>query len=229
MELKVLPDIETVAEQAAALISCFSGERIRQHDQFIFAVSGGSTPLKMLRRLADSDLSWDKVVLFQTDERIAPAGDPRRNLIQIEQQLLGHSALKRKHIHAMPVEHTDLKLAAKQYAQELNELCGNPPVLDLIHLGLGDDGHTASLLPTDPALRSCESITISKKYQGLHRMTMTYPVINAARLRLWIVTGKNKRVILERLYSGDKRIPAGLVERNNAIILADEDAAEGLK
>lgn len=229
MKLLVLPDIDSVSQQAVKIITRFAQDRINQNNQFLFAVSGGSTPWLMLRQLADSDLTWSKVLLFQTDERIAPAGDSQRNLVHIKQQLMDHSTFTLRQIYAMPVEQADLKSAAHQYAEELRKLCGNPPTLDLIHLGLGEDGHTASLLPADAALTSRETITISNEYQGLRRMTMTYSVINAARRRLWIVTGANKRGMLERLYYGDRSIPAGLVERDNAIILADEDAAKGLK
>lgn len=228
MKLKVLPDIERVAQQAVKIITRVAQERIQQSGQFSFAVSGGSTPWIMLRQLAISNLDWGKVALFQTDERIVPAGDPQRNLVQIKQQLLDHSALKQDQIFAMPVEQTDLESAARDYSQELHKRCGNPPILDLIHLGLGEDGHTASLLPGDSALTSHETIAISNEYQGLRRMTMTYSVINAARHRLWIVTGAKKRAMLERLYHGDRSIPAGRVERDNAIILADEDVVGGL-
>jgi len=228
MELVVLPDAEAVAQKAVQIIAELAQEKIRLTGKFLFAVSGGSTPWKVLRQLANTTLPWDAIELFQVDERIAPAGDTQRNLTQIMQNLLDHSALSLKQIHAMPVEQPDLESAAESYAQQLIKLCGNPPKLDLIHLGLGEDGHTASLLPDDPARNSQELVTITKEYQGLQRMTMTYPVINAAQQRLWIVTGANKQSMLERLYQGDDSIPAGLVERTNAIILADQNAAGNL-
>lgn len=228
MELVVLPDAEAVAQKAVQIIAELAQEKIRLTGKFLFAVSGGSTPWKVLRQLANTTLPWDAIELFQVDERIAPAGDTQRNLTQIMQNLLDHSALSLKQIHAMPVEQPDLESAAESYAQQLIKLCGNPPKLDLIHLGLGEDGHTASLLPDDPARNSQELVTITKEYQGLQRMTMTYPVINTAQQRLWIVTGANKQSMLERLYQGDDSIPAGLVERTNAIILADQNAAGNL-
>jgi 6-phosphogluconolactonase len=228
MELQILPDAQAVAQKATQIIAELAQERIRLTGKFSFAVSGGSTPWKVLRQLADAALNWESVELFQVDERIAPAGDAQRNLTQITQNLLDHSALSLEQIHAMPVEQTDIESAAESYAQQLIKLCGNPPQLDLIHLGLGEDGHTASLLPGDPARKSQELVTITSEYQGLRRMTMTYPVINAAQRRLWIVTGANKQSMLERLYQGDDSIPAGLVERNHAIILADQNAAGNL-
>lgn len=225
MKLQVLPDAETVAKKAVQIIVEVARERASVRGKFLFAVSGGSTPWKVLRQLADTALPRDAIELFQVDERIAPAGDPQRNLTQIKENLLDHSALNQKQIHAMPVERTDIDSAAESYAQLLQELCGNPPKLDLIHLGLGEDGHTASLLPGDPAQKSHAPIAITNEYHGLRRMTMTYPTINAARRRLWIVTGANKRPMLERLYHGDSSIPAGRIERKNAIILADQNAA----
>jgi len=226
MELHILPDAEAVAQKAARIITELAQERARLTGKFLFAVSGGSTPWKVLRQLAETAaLPWEAVELFQVDERIAPAGDAQRNLTRIEENLLNHSALTQKQIHAMPVEQTDLESAADSYAQQLVEFCGNPTQLDLIHLGLGEDGHTASLLPGDPARKSQAPIAVTNEYQGLRRMTMTYPTLNAARHRLWIVTGTNKQPMLERLYRGDDSIPAGRVERSNAIILADQNAA----
>lgn len=228
MKLLILPDAKTVAQKAAEMIAESAEERIRLHGIFLLAVSGGSTPWKMLRQLADINLSWDKIELFQTDERIAPAGDQQRNLTQIQANLLQHLALKPKQVQAMPVEQTDLNLAAKNYAQLLSKSCGDPPILDLVHLGLGEDGHTASLLPDDPALKIKEPVAITNEYHGHRRMTLTYPTINAACNRLWVITGANKQSMLKRLYHGDSQIPAGLVERNNTTILADQSAAAGL-
>ena len=225
MELHVLTDAEAVAQKAVQIITELAQERARRTGKFLFAVSGGSTPWRVLRQLADTALPWENLELFQVDERIAPAGDAQRNLTQIKKNLLDHSPLTQKQIHAMPVEASNLESATQDYGRRLYEFCGNPPKLDLIHLGLGEDGHTASLLPGDPARKSHELIAVTHKYQGLRRMTMTYPVINAALRRLWIVTGANKQSMLERLYHGDDSIPAGLVERSNAIILADQNAA----
>ncbi len=229
MELQILPDAETVAQKAAEIIADFANKQVHLSGTFSFAVSGGSTPWKMLQKLADIKLDWEKLALFQTDERIAPAGDPQRNLTRIQENLLQNSPLTLQQVHAMPVELSDLQQAANKHAQLLRKLCGDPPVLDLVHLGLGEDGHTASLLPNDPGLKSQEPVAITNEYQGLRRMTLTYPTINAAKNRLWVVTGNNKQPMLERLYHGDKNIPAGLVERNNTIILADQSAAAGLK
>ncbi len=229
MKLLIMPDAKTTAQKAAEIIAGFAEEQIHLRGTFSLAISGGSTPWKMLRQLADINIAWGKIKLFQTDERIAPDGDPQRNLTQIEANLLQHTVLKPNQVQAMPVAQTDLNLAVKNYTQLLKKFCGNPPILDLIHLGLGEDGHTASLLPGDPGLNSQKPVTITNEYHGHRRMTLTYPTINTARNRLWVVTGSNKQSMLERLYHGDETIPAGLVERNNTIILADKNAAQGLE
>ena len=116
------------------------------------AVSGGRTPWEMLRALAGEEVPWKAVHVFQVDERVAPAGDPDRNLTHLRESLLEHAPLPAEQIHAMPVEEPDLEGAAARYAQTLRQIAGSPPVLDLAHLGLGPDGHTASLVPGDPVL-----------------------------------------------------------------------------
>jgi 6-phosphogluconolactonase len=225
MKLDVFPTPEAVAQKATTIIVKLAQERICSTGRFLFAMSGGTTPWKVLRQLADTTLMWEAIELFQVDERIAPAGDPQRNLTKINETLLNSISPRPVQVHAIPVEFASPKFVAEAYTQSLRERCGTPPILDLIHLGLGEDGHTASLLPDDPARKSLAPVTVSKQYQGLHRITMTYPTINAARQRLWIITGAHKRPMLERLYHGDSSIPAGLVERENSIILADKEAA----
>ena len=225
MKLEVFPTPEAVAQKATKIIAELAQERIRSTGTFLFAMSGGTTPWKVLRQLADTTLTWEAIELFQVDERIAPAGDPQRNLTKINENLLNPIAPLQAQVHAIPVELSPPESAAEKYAQSLRERCGNPPILDLIHLGLGEDGHTASLLPGDPARKSLAPVTVTMQYQSLRRITMTYPTLNAARQRLWIITGARKRSMLERLYHDDSRIPAGLVERRNSIILADKEAA----
>src|SRR5205085_4855927 len=122
-------------------------EAVAKRGIFTMAVSGGRTPWVMLRELANEQVPWDKVHVFQIDERIAPAGDPDRNLTHLRESLLSHAPLRPEQIHAMPVEAADLPAAALRYARTLQEFAGAPPVLDLAHLGLGPDGPTASLVP----------------------------------------------------------------------------------
>src|SRR5262252_4697494 len=193
------------------------------------AVSGGHTPWRMLRVLAADELPWQQVHVVQVDERVAPAADPDRNLAHLRASLLDHAPLPPDHIHAMPVEAADLDRAAAQYASTLREVAGSPPVLDLVHLGLGPAGHTASLVPGDPALDVTDSdVAVAGPYQGRRRMTLTFPIINRSRLVLWLVTGREKAATLVRLRDGDPSIPAARVRREPALLLADRAAAERL-
>ena len=150
MKIEVLADADAVARAAAATIAADARAAVAARGRFLMAVSGGHTPWVMLRELANEQVPWNDVHVFQVDERIAPAGDPDRNLTHLRASLLEHAPLPPEQIHAMPVEMPDSEAAAKQYAQTLREIAGSPPVLDLAHLGLGPDGHTASLVPGDP-------------------------------------------------------------------------------
>ena len=193
------------------------------------AVSGGRTPWLMLRALAEEQLPWKHVHVVQVDERVAPAADPDRNLAHLRASLLDHAPLLPDHIHAMPVEAADLDRAAEQYARTLRDVAGSPPVLDLVHLGLGPDGHTASLVPGDPVLDVTDAdVAATGPYQGRRRMTLTFPIINRSRLVLWLVTGREKAETLVRLRDGDRSIPASRVRQDRALILADRAAAERL-
>jgi 6-phosphogluconolactonase len=166
------------------------------------------------------------VHVFQVDERIAPAGDPARNLTHLRASLLEHAPLPPQQIYAMPVELPDLEAAAKQYAQKLEQVAGSPPVLDLAHLGMGPDGHTASLVPGDPVRNITDAaVGLTGVYMGRRRMTLTYPVLNRSRRILWLMTGSEKVAMLPRLLEGDTTIPAGRISRDQAVVLADRAAA----
>src|SRR5262249_46941507 len=185
------------------------------------AVSGGRTPWLMLRALATGELPWGQVHVFQVDERLTPAGDPNRNLAHLRDSLLDHAPLSPDRIHAMPVEAAELDRAAEQYARTLRDVAGLPPVLDLIHLGLGPHGHTASLVPGDPVLDVTDAdVAVTGPYQGRRRMTLTFPIINRSRLVLWLVTSGEKAEALLRLREGDRSIPGSRVRRNGALVLA---------
>jgi 6-phosphogluconolactonase len=183
----------------------------------------------MLRALAAKDIPWEGVHVLQVDERVAPAGDADRNLTHLRDSLLANAPLRAEQIHAMPVESADLEAAAARYARTLRELAGSPPVLDLVHLGLGPDGHTASLVPGDPVLDvTAADVALTGPYQGRRRMTLTYPILNRARRILWLVTGDEKAGMLVRLRDGDPAIPAGRVRRDRVLVLADRAAARYL-
>lgn len=230
MKIEIHPDDDSVAHKAAAVIVADLRTAVAARGRFTMAVSGGHTPWQMLRSLADEGLPWERVHVFQVDERVAPAGDPDRNLTHLRASLLDHAPLPADNVHAMPVEGADLERAAAQYADTLREMAGAPAVLDLVHLGLGPDGHTASLVPGDPALDVVDAdVTTSGPYQGRRRMTLTFPIINRSRRILWLVTGSEKAEALVRLRDGDRSIPACRVRRDDALMLADRAAAERLR
>jgi 6-phosphogluconolactonase len=223
MKVEVFANVESVARQASALIASEARTAVAARGRFIMAVSGGHTPWLMLRALSGEDVPWQSIHLVQVDERVAPAGDPDRNLTHLNESL--HAPLRPEQILAMPVESPDLNAAAARYAAILQELAGSPPVLDLVHLGLGPDGHTASLVPGDPVLEvTGAEVALTGVYQGRRRMTLTYPVIDRSRRILWVVTGAEKVEMLRRLRKGDVSIPAGRVRQDQAVVFADNSA-----
>ena len=227
MEIEVLPDADSVARRGAAIVAGEARAAVAARGKFILAVSGGSTPWRMLRALAGEEVPWEGVQVVQVDERAAPVGHPDRNLTRLRESLLAHAPLRPERIHAMPVESPDLVAAAARYARTLQEIAGSPPVLDLVHLGLGADGHTASLVPGDPALGvTGADVSPTGVYQGRRRMTLTYPILNRSRRILWLVTGSEKAGMLRRLRDADPSIPAGRVLGDRALVLADRAAAE---
>jgi 6-phosphogluconolactonase len=229
MKIDVLADADSVAQEAAVRIAADARAAVAGRGRFVLAVSGGHTPWRMLRALAGESVPWAQVHLVQVDERVAPDGHPDRNLTHIQESLLTRVSLAPEHIHAMPVEATDLEAAAKSYAQRLEEIAGSPAVLDLVHLGLGPDGHTASLVPGDPVLHVTDAdVALTRVYQGRRRMTLAYPILNRARRILWLVTGAEKAGPLARLRDADASIPAGRVRQDQASVLADRAAAAGL-
>ncbi|HMO47423.1 MAG TPA: 6-phosphogluconolactonase [Rubrivivax sp.] len=224
MQVEILADDAAVARHAAAFIAAQARAAVQARGQFTLAVSGGRTPWAMLRALAGEDLPWAQVQLFQVDERIAPAGDPARNLTHIQASLLDHAPLPAANVHAMPVESraADLQAAAQDYARTLQRVAGMPAVLDLVHLGLGTDGHTASLVPGDAALQVLDAdVALTAPYMGHRRMTLAYPGLNRARCVLWLATGAEKREMAARLRAGDPGIPAGRVQSGHAWLLGD--------
>ena len=226
MKIQVFADAEAVARGAAKIIAAEARLAVAARGRFVMAVSGGRTPWQMLRALANEEVPWADVHVFQVDERIAPAGDPDRNLTHLRESLLSHAPLRPEQIYAMPVEEKDLEAAAKSYADTLEKIAGSPPVLDLAHLGLGPDGHTASLIPGDNVLDVTDAdVALTGIYQKRRRMTLTYPLLNRSRRILWVATGAEKIEMLARLRDGDVSIPAGRIRSENALVLADQAAA----
>jgi 6-phosphogluconolactonase len=225
MEIKVLADTDAVAREAAGIIAAQARAAVAARGRYILAVSGGHTPWLMLRDLASEDVPWSAVHVAQVDERVAPAGHPDRNLTHLRESLLERAPLRAEQVYAMPVEAIDLEAAVSRYAQTLRGIAGSPPIFDLVHLGLGPDGHTASLVPGDPVLGITDAdVALTGVYQGRRRMTLTYPMINRSRRILWMVTGNDKVEMLTRLCDVDRSIPAGRVVQASALVIADRAA-----
>jgi 6-phosphogluconolactonase len=200
----------------ASYVAELAREAVSVHGRFTFAVSGGKTPWAMFAELAKENMPWADVELFQVDERVAPEGDPDRNLTHLRDSIQDAPA----RVHPMPVNDPDLDVAAAAYATVL------PQQFDLVHLGLGPDGHTASLVPGDPVLEVTDAlVAVTQLYQGHQRMTLTYPALTRADQLLWLVTGADKQDPLARLLAGDETIPAGRVLAMRSLVLADEAAA----
>lgn len=219
IETKVLPDADAASRHAAEVVAAAGQESVEARGEFELALSGGRTPWAMIGLLGEMEqMPWEHVHIYQVDERVAPPGDDARNLTHLVQMLsLDHQAALRP----MPVTSRDLELSAAEYEVHV------PEHLDLVHLGLGPDGHTASLVPGDTVLE-VEDRRVAMTdglYQGHRRMTFTYPALAEARQILWLVLGEEARGALAKLLSGDGSIPAGRVENDNMIVVADEAAA----
>lgn len=217
-----------IAERGAAHIAAVLRATVAARGRATVALSGGTTAGPLLQALADADVPWSAVHVLQVDERVAPEGHPDRNLTTLRRRLLDFVQLPTDQLHAMPVDASDLDAAAARYAGTLQKLAGRPPRLDLIHLGLGTDGHTASLLPGSPLLSTCSPVGVTAPYQGRRRMTLTLPVLSDARQVLWFVRGADKAAMVSRLVEGDPTIPAGKVDPSRAVLLLDGPAAAAL-
>jgi 6-phosphogluconolactonase len=215
-ELEISPDAAAVARRAAAYVADRARTAVSEHGRFTFAVSGGKTPWAMFAELASEDMPWADTEIFQVDERVAPEGDPDRNLTNLLASIKDAPA----RVHPMPVNDADLDAAAASYATVL------PQTFDLVHLGLGPDGHTASLVPGDPVLDVTNAlVAVTQPYQGHPRMTLTYPALTRADQLLWLIAGADKRDPLAKLLAGDQSIPAGRVLATESLVLADAAAA----
>ena len=213
--LEVLPDAEAVARRAADVVAAAAREAIEARGRFTFAVSGGRSPWTMFRVLADENVSWGEVGIWQVDERVAPDGDPDRNLTSLLPVIPSEVDLR-----PMPVTEPDLEAAGDRYAASL------PKAFGLVHLGIGDDGHTASLVPGDPVLEVTDrDVAVTGEYRGLRRMTLTYPVLDRAGRALWLITGGDKAPMVPRLLAGDGSIPAGRVATAEQLVVVDAAAA----
>jgi 6-phosphogluconolactonase len=213
-----VPDPEAAARRGAELLAAAARDAVGAHGSCALAGSGGSDPWRMFELLAELEVPWSVTELFQVDERVAPPGHEHRNLTHL---LLALPLDLHGAVRPMPVGDDDLKAAAERYERSL------PEALDCVHLGIGPDGHTASLVPGDPVLEVGDRrvAVTANEYEGRRRMTLTYPALDAARRLLWLVTGESKRDALAKLLAGDRSIPAGRVAAQDAVVIADEAAA----
>jgi 6-phosphogluconolactonase len=214
-DLQVHDNLDQLANAAALFVARRAADLQARTHPFTFALSGGTTPWRMLDDLAKEDVAWEQTAIFQVDERVVPVSSDLRNLKHLRASLAGTNAP----IHAMDVESDDLESATRRYAEAL------PARFDLIHLGLGPDGHCASLIPNDPVLEVTDRlVAMSGPYQDSMRMTLTYPVLDAADQLLWLVSGEDKRDALARLLESDTSIPAGRVEATASLVMCDHAA-----
>lgn len=216
---------ESAAETAADVVAGRAVEAIGARGRFVWAVSGGSTPARFLAALARrSRVDWTRVHLFQVDERIAAPDTPQRNDTMIRAAFVDRCPGVR--YHPIPVEDRDVRSALVDHLSDLERWCGTPARLDLVQLGLGADGHTASLVPADPVLDDpAPHYAITRMYEGTRRVTMTAPLLNAAHSRLFLVTGVDKDVALGRLAERDPRIPGSMITGRSTTLITDREIA----
>jgi 6-phosphogluconolactonase len=227
VKARALPDAAAVADEGARVLVAEARAAIASRGRFLVALSGGRTPWAMLRAFAAASLPWDAVHVFQVDERFAPEGDPARNSTHLRACFLDRTPPRPVVLHPMPVDDaTDPEAAARAYERTLEGVAGRPVALDLVQLGLGTDGHTASLVPGDRALAVADrDVAATGVHAGHRRLTLTYPTLDRARRVIWVVTGEEKAAMLARLLAGDPSIPAGRVRRDDALVLHDRPAS----
>jgi 6-phosphogluconolactonase len=222
VEIVIETDAAALAKAAVRHVIEAADAALDERGRFTLAVSGGSTPLRFFDELTHRPLPWRSIHVFQVDERVAPAGHPDRNLTGLMEHLIDRVPIPDANVHPMPVEASDLEAAAADYAAELAEATG---VLDLVHLGLGEDGHTASWPPGDPVVDVKDAdVAVVGPFNGYRRMTLTRPPVNRAGRILWLVDGASKAPGLSKLLAGDPSIPASRVRREGAVVLATKDA-----
>jgi len=225
--VELLMDPPALASRAADLVSARLAEAAEARGRATLAVSGGSTPAAFLAELAQRSLPWEHVHIFQVDERVAPPG-PERNLTGLRAALLDRVAIPAGNVHPMPVDEPDLTEAAAAYGEVIRAVTGPGGRLDVVHLGVGDDGHTASWPPGDPVVDAPDDVAVVGPFNGRLRMTLTPPAVNRAGWIMWLISGATKAAVLRRLLAGDPALPASRVRRHDVTLLADGAAGFGV-
>ena len=225
--MEILPDDAALAARVADLVAARLAEAAAERGRATLAVSGGSSPLAFFAELADRKLPWEAVHVFQVDERVAPPGHPDRNLTGLQKALLDRVPIPPGNVHPMPVEEPDVEDGAAAYADEIRSITGDG-VIDVLHLGIGDDGHTASWPPGDPVVDASDDVAIVGPFNGRLRMTLTPPAVNRAGWIVWLVAGADKAPVVERLMAGDPALPSSRVRRSDVTFVADAAAGARL-
>jgi 6-phosphogluconolactonase/glucosamine-6-phosphate isomerase/deaminase len=217
MQTHVLWDADQAGKAAARMVGRWLDRDVRRHGSASVAFSGGHAPLPMFAALATMPIAWDQVEVFQVDERVAPDGDPARNAAA-----LANLPVPRRQMHLMPVTAADLDRAARRYATAL------PARLDVVVLGVGDDGHAASWPPGHDVVDASEPVRAIGEFNGWRRMTLTPSAVNGARRRLVLVPGADKAEVVARWMAGDRDLPITRVHRRATTVILDTAAAAAL-
>jgi 6-phosphogluconolactonase len=231
--LEVAVDATQLARRAAERIATAIDLALDERDRCQIALAGGSTPALAYERLGQEHLPWERVDVLLGDERWVPPSDPASNARMIAATLLAQESGRRARFHAVPTEEPTPEASVEAYEALVRQLCpGDPPVFDLVLLGLGDDGHTASLFPGTAATGVNDRAVTIGAGKGMERITLTAPVLSAARQVVFLVSGEGKRQALARLLDpaeSPQRTPARLVQpQATVLVLADAAAAADL-
>lgn len=226
-DVEFLVNEAALATRTADLVAARLAEAVDARGRATLAVSGGSTPIAFFAELAGRKLPWENVHVFQVDERVAPPG-PERNFTGLQEALLARVPIPPENVHPMPVDEPDLSVAAGTYGEEIRAVTGPEGRIDVVHLGLGDDGHTASWPPGDPVVDATEDVAVVGPFNGLLRMTLTPRAVNRAGWIVWMISGAAKAAALRGLMAGDPALPASRVRRHDVTLLADGAAGFGV-
>jgi 6-phosphogluconolactonase len=229
VQLEIVPS-GVLPRHVAAVVAARLRDAVQARGMATLAVSGGGTPLTMLDALAQLPVPWAQVHVLQVDERVAPDGDAARNAEGLRAHLLDVAPVPATNAHLVPVGDLDAAEAAATYAGTLAAVAGTPAVLDVVQLGIGDDGHTASLFPGDAVLEVVDRdvAATSAPHHGHGRVTLTYPALARARRRVWMVVGEEKAEAVSRLWQRDPSAPAARLPPERSLLVVDEAAASAL-
>lgn len=228
-DVEILSDGAALAARAAECVHRHLVDAVADRGRATLAVSGGSTPDPFLAALADHELPWEAIHVFQVDERVAPPGHPDRNLSRLQAAFLDRAPIPPDNVHPMPVNDADLRVAADGYAAVLRTVTGPGGHLDVVHLGVGEDGHTASWPPGDPVVDATADVAVVGPFNGRLRMTLTPPAVNRSRWIMWLIAGSGKAPVVPGLLAGDPALPASRVRRHDVTLLADPAAGARLR